>query len=164
MDQEWTTAVATLRVASQLVDGIQQGMRDGGYADLRPAHGFAFIRLSTGPATTVQVAEHLGVTKQAASEMVRHLTEQGYLRRQPDPEDRRQVLLELTAKGQDATAAAAAAAAKTVAAWRDQLPDGGLEHLTALLVRLAEPGPLRPACSCRSGQSRHSRRGRASPR
>lgn len=145
MDQEWTTAVATLRVASQLVDGIQQGMRDGGYADLRPAHGFAFIRLSTGPATTVQVAEHLGVTKQAASEMVRHLTEQGYLRRQPDPEDRRQVLLELTAKGQDATAAAAAAAAKTVAAWRDQLPDGGLEHLTALLVRLAEPGPLRPA-------------------
>lgn len=118
-------------------------MRDRGYVDFPPAHGFAFIRLSAGPATTVQVAEQLGVTKQAASEMVRHLTEQGYLRRQPDPKDRRQVLLEFTAKGQDA--AAADAAATTVAAWRDQLPDGDLEHLTALLVRLAEPGPLRPA-------------------
>ncbi|WP_210418110.1 MarR family winged helix-turn-helix transcriptional regulator [Ruania zhangjianzhongii] len=145
MGQEWTTAVATLRVAGQLVDGIQRGMRERGYTDLRPAHGFAFIRLSAGPATTVQVAEHLGVTKQAASEMVRNLTAQGYLRRQPDPVDRRQVLLELTAQGQDATAAATAAATETVAAWRDQLPDGDLERLTAALLHLAEPGPLRPA-------------------
>lgn len=139
------TAVSILRVAGQLVDSIQQGMRDRGYTDLRPAHGFAFIRLSAGPATTVQVAEHLGVTKQAASEMVRHLTAQGYLRRRPDPEDRRQILLELTAQGREATSAATAAATETVAAWRDQLPRGGLEHLTAALLHLAEPGPLRPS-------------------
>lgn len=145
MTQEWTTAIATLRVASQLVDGIQYGMRERGYTDLRPAHGFAFIRLSAGPATTVQIAEHLGVTKQAASEMIRHLVERDYLRRRPDPADRRQVLLELTAKGQAATTAAAQAAVQTVAEWRSHLPADDLEQLTASLLRLAEPGPLRPA-------------------
>lgn len=145
MDQDWTTAVATLRVAGQLVQGIQRGMRARGFADLRPAHGFAFVRLSHGPATTVQLAEHLGVTKQAASEMVRHLTEGGYLRRRPDPSDRRQVLLELTAAGRTATDAAAAAAAETVAAWRTKLPADQLDQLSAALHALAEPGPLRPA-------------------
>ena len=45
------TAGAVLRVASQLVDGIQQGLARRGFNDVRAVHGFAFARLSGTPAT-----------------------------------------------------------------------------------------------------------------
>lgn len=142
---EWHTAVALLRVSGQLVEGIQQGMRRRGYDDVRPAHGFAFGMLSSGPATTVQLAQYLGITKQAAGELVAHLVDGGYLRRRPDPSDGRRVLLELTDRGRGCTAAAEDAARETVRAWRARLPSRRVDGLAAALRALAEPGPLRPS-------------------
>jgi len=76
-------AAAVLRVASQLVDGIQQGLARRGFDDVRPVHGFAFARISGARVTTSELAAHLGVTKQAAAQLVDHLVEHGYLRREP---------------------------------------------------------------------------------
>lgn len=144
-DDPWQTAVAVLRVAAQLADGIQQGMREQGFGDVRPAHGFAFALLSSGPATTMRLARHLGITKQAASEIVTHLVDSGYLVRRPDPDDRRAVLLELTDRGLACTAAAERAARDTVDGWRRRMPARRFAALDAALREIAEPGPLRPA-------------------
>lgn len=138
-------AASVLRVATQLVDGIQEGLLRRGFDDVRPVHGFAFARLSGAPATASDLAGHLGVTKQAAAQLVDHLVERGYVRREPDPSDRRARLLVLTARGTACTAAADAAAADVVRLWRDQLPASQFDQLQQGLLALALPGRLRPA-------------------
>jgi hypothetical protein len=49
----------------------------------------------------------LGVTKQAVSQLVDALVHRGYLARGPDPDDRRRIALELTARGRQVVEAAA---------------------------------------------------------
>jgi DNA-binding MarR family transcriptional regulator len=49
-----------------------------------------------------RLAAELGVSKQAASQLVDTLVVRGYLERRPDPEDRRRVSLSLTERGQAA--------------------------------------------------------------
>lgn len=58
-EESWETAGAVLRLARQLIDGIQEGLARRGFTDVRPAHGFAFVRISAGDARTADVAEHL---------------------------------------------------------------------------------------------------------
>ncbi|HEV7213447.1 MAG TPA: MarR family transcriptional regulator [Blastococcus sp.] len=140
---DWTTAASVLGLAGRLIDGIQSGMAARGFDDVRPAHGFAFARISAGDATNADVAEHLGVTKQAASQLIDQLVTRGYVTRRPDPRDARARLLELTPRGTACTRAAESAAAEVVGRWRDRLPAGQFDALRAAVVALGEPGPLR---------------------
>src|SRR3954463_14083822 len=103
-----------LRAATEGVDGIQEGMAARGYDDLRPAHGFAFARIAAADTTVVDLADHLGTTKQAPSQpggrrkappsqLVAGLVEPGYVVREPDPRDARARLLRLTEAGEACT-------------------------------------------------------------
>src|SRR5690349_19534305 len=78
-----------LRAATRVVDDIQRGMVERGFPDVRPADGFVFSRIAGGGATTVEVARHLGVSKQAASQMIGDLERKGYVARVEHPSDRR---------------------------------------------------------------------------
>ncbi|GGL94313.1 MarR family winged helix-turn-helix transcriptional regulator [Nakamurella endophytica] len=138
-------AAGILQLSAQLVDGIQQGLRDRGFHDVRPVHGYAFARLSGAPATASDLAAHLGVTKQAAAQLADHLVTRGYLRREPDPTDRRARLLVLTERGRACTAAADAAADDVVRGWGGRLGAGEVDRLAAAVHALAVPGRLRPA-------------------
>jgi DNA-binding MarR family transcriptional regulator len=141
----WETAVSVLRLASQLVDGIQEGLVRRGFDDVRPAHGFAFVRISEGDATTADVAEHLGITKQAAGQLVEYLVDHEYVMRRPDERDARARLLLLTKRGHACTAAAEASAAETVDGWTSQLGSPGFAQLQAALITITTPGRLRPS-------------------
>jgi DNA-binding MarR family transcriptional regulator len=144
-DDRWDTAVAVLRLATQLVDGIQEGVKQRGFDDIRPAHGFAFARISAGDATTADVAVHLGITKQAAAQLVDYLVARGYVERCPDPRDARARLLVLTDRGWACTAAAEEAATETADLWKRRLGPSSYLHLATALDALVEPGRLRPA-------------------
>ena len=61
-------------------------------------------------APMAQIIEELGVSKQAAGQLIDTLVLRGYLLRTEDPQDRRRLKLDLTPRGQ----AAAAASAKVV--------------------------------------------------
>ncbi len=137
-------ATLVLQIASQVIDGIQKGVAERGFTDVRPAHGFAFVRIAAGDATTVEVAEHLGVTKQAASQLVEQLVERGYVERLPDPSDRRARQLRLTEHGWSCTRAAEQAANDVAERWRDRLGADDLDAWARSLRALAEPGRLRP--------------------
>lgn len=141
----WNTATAVLRLASEIVDGVQQGLAERGFDDVRPVHGFAFARLSGSPATTAQLAEHLGITKQATSELVQHLVDRGYLTRTVDPHDRRARLLVLTEHGQACTRTAERAASATVNSWKNRVGPDVFDDVQTALEGLATPGRLRPA-------------------
>lgn len=136
--------VLLLSAARALVDGIDAGVRANGFTDLRPAHGFAFVRLSGTGATVSELAEHLEITKQAASQMADELVRKGYVERLPHPADARARLLVLTAKGIACTRAADAAAESTLRPWAETLEPGQLAALRAALGRLATPGRVRP--------------------
>jgi DNA-binding MarR family transcriptional regulator len=139
-----TFAVAVLSAARALVDGIHNGVMARGFDDLRPAHGFAFARIAPYGATVREVADHLGVTKQAASQLVDELLKKGYVARRPHPTDARARLVVLTDKGWACTRAAEAAAADTVRAWATQLGEPRIAQLGADLARVAPMAGLRP--------------------
>ncbi|WIM94911.1 MarR family transcriptional regulator [Actinoplanes oblitus] len=136
--------VLLLGAASALVDAIDAGVRARGFADLRPAHGFAFVRLAPDGATVVELAEHLGVTKQAASQMADELVRKGYVERRPHPVDARARLLTLTDRGWACTRAADAAAEEALRPWADAIGPENLATVRASLSRLVVPGRIRP--------------------
>lgn len=134
-----------LRAATQLVDAIQRGVADRGFTDVRPAHGFAFARISAGDTTASDLADHLGVTKQAAAQLVDQLVDRGYITREPDPADARARLLRLTPHGWACTRAADDAARDAVAQWQQQLDPATFAALGVALRTVVTPGHLRPA-------------------
>ena len=70
-----------------------------GYADLRPIHGLTFQALGTEGATGTELARRLGVTKQAAGQIVDYLEERGYVERRAHPEGGRRKLVVLAPAG-----------------------------------------------------------------
>jgi DNA-binding MarR family transcriptional regulator len=139
-----TLTAVVLSAAGALVDGVHAGVVARGYHDLRPAHGFVFARIAPDGATTREVADHLGVTKQAAAQLVDELVEKGYVRRCPHPTDARARLIVLTERGWACTRAAEEAAADTVRGWAAVLGERRLARLGADLAVVAPVGRLRP--------------------
>lgn len=106
-----------------------------GFADVRPAHGFAFQYLSVrGGATAVELGEHLGVTKQAAVQLVDELERRGYVERRPHPADRRARVVVLAARGW-------ACVERVVALWAE------IEERWAALVGADRLGVVRESLS-----------------
>jgi DNA-binding MarR family transcriptional regulator len=138
-------AFSLLAASRALVDGISAGVSARGFGDVRPAHGFAFARLSSGGATITQLAEHLDVTRQAAAQLVDELVAKGYVERRPHPRDARARLIVLTGKGHACTQAAQAAITETLRPWETALGPDRLLSLRDDLLRVAPDGPLRPA-------------------
>ncbi|MER7899635.1 MarR family transcriptional regulator [Streptomyces sp. NPDC096046] len=138
-------SAALLAAAGGLTQRIHEGVIARGFEGLRPAHGFAFARLAPDGATVTDLAVHLGVTKQAASQLVDEMVRKGYAERRPHPGDARARLVVLTGRGRDCTRAAEEAAAEAVREWSAALGEGELRLLGERLLRVAPHGPLRPA-------------------
>jgi DNA-binding MarR family transcriptional regulator len=143
-DDAQSLAFGLLAAARALVDGISAGVRARGFADVRPAHGFAFARLAAGDATITELAGHLGVTRQAAAQLVGELETSGYVERRAHPSDARARLIMLTGKGWACTRAAEAAITDTIRPWAAALGEQRLLALRHDLVSIAPGGPLRP--------------------
>jgi DNA-binding MarR family transcriptional regulator len=144
-DEAQALMASLLATSAALVDGIHAGVVARGFDDIRPTHGFAFVLLSHGGATVSELAGHLGVTKQAASQLVDELVGKGYVQRQAHPDDARARLVVLTRKGRVCTRAAEAAAADIIHGWTKILGAQRTRVLAADLARIAPAGPLRPA-------------------
>ncbi|GHD95399.1 MarR family winged helix-turn-helix transcriptional regulator [Streptomyces naganishii] len=138
-------SAALLAVAGELTHRIHDGVVARGFEGVRPAHGFAFARLAPGGATVTELAAHLGVTKQAASQLVDEIVRKGYAERRPHPDDARARLIVLTERGWACTRAAEEAAAEAVRAWGAVAGEAEVRELGRLLGRIAPYGPVRPA-------------------
>ncbi|TKA09036.1 MarR family transcriptional regulator [Actinacidiphila oryziradicis] len=144
-DEDAMALTATLLAAAgALVAAIDDGVAARGFDDLRPAHGFAFARMSAAGATVTELAEHLGVTRQAASQLVDELVRKGYAERRPHPDDARARLVVLTDRGRYCTRAAEDAATDAVRPWVAAIGERRLRALRDDLARLAPNGPIRP--------------------
>lgn len=84
---------------SSLIDELNDRMSELGFGDIRPAHGFMFKFINPDGATGIEIAEYLGITKQAVSKMVDYLEKSGYVMRQTHPTDNRGKIIVLTKRG-----------------------------------------------------------------
>ncbi|WP_329024740.1 MarR family winged helix-turn-helix transcriptional regulator [Streptomyces sp. NBC_00690] len=121
-----------------------------GYAELRPMHGLVFQVLQGPGATSSELAEQLGVTKQAAGQIIDDLEKRGYVERQPHPAGGRRKLVVLTTKAKEHLAVAGRVLHGLEAQLTKQLHEVGLEvpraELAAIIRTLAGESipPLRP--------------------
>ncbi|MGW5453987.1 MarR family winged helix-turn-helix transcriptional regulator [Nocardia sp. NPDC003979] len=134
-----------LAAAAQVTDAVQAGVAAAGFPDVRPTHGFAFVRMAPDGATVGEIAEHLGVTKQAASQLVDELVTKGYVERNPHPRDARARLITLTDRGWACTRAADAALGKLTENWSETLGAGDLDQVRDVLARVVAPSRVRPS-------------------
>ena len=121
---------------SILVEELQTELAKVGYGDIRPSHGFAFQLFAPNGTTGNELAEHLGVTKQAASQMIDYLEERGYVARKPHPTDKRGKLVVLTQKGWDCIQAVETIFATIEKRLSEVLGDEHMDILRADLRRL----------------------------
>jgi DNA-binding MarR family transcriptional regulator len=113
---------ALLRHARAAYGRAMRGaLEQGGFDDV-PANGMYVIgglALGVGGVPIRQLVRELGITKQAAGQLVDTLVARGYLNRTPDEDDRRLLIVTLTARGSAAaeiqTAARAAIDAELAA-------------------------------------------------
>ena len=139
--------MATTDLGIQLALGYQGFVRrlhddlaTHGYDDLARSDGYVFRALADSTLTTSALAGRLGITKQGAGQIVEHMTRRGYLTTRPHPDDARARLLELSARGRGALAAARAFHRRYE---RSLIRRHGADAVTALrtlLAEMAEPG------------------------
>ncbi|WP_222108268.1 MarR family winged helix-turn-helix transcriptional regulator [Streptomyces sp. SAJ15] len=121
-----------------------------GYADLRPMHGLVFQVLHGSGATSSELAERLGVTKQAAGQIIDDLETRGYVERRPHPAGGRRKLVVLTDKALAHLAVAGRILHDLETQLAQRLQEAGLQlprgELAAIIRTLAGDAipPLRP--------------------
>lgn len=145
----WEIAVELLRASRALVDALHARLAERGHPGLRPAHGYAFQTIGAAGATGTRLAERLGMTKQAAGQLVDELERLGYVRREPDPGDARRKLVRLTARGEDALRQSAEVFEELRDEWAATLGDpAALDALVTTLragtAALGDSDALRP--------------------
>lgn len=86
-------------VLAWYIDLLSQKLHEAGFVDLRPVHLRFFRELGLGGVTISTVAARAGITKQAASQMVKELTRLGYVKTMIDPQNLRTRTVSLTDKG-----------------------------------------------------------------
>jgi DNA-binding MarR family transcriptional regulator len=110
-----------LRAAKAMTEEVRAGQpADSNPSGLTVVHAFAMRFIAANEAvTTVEVAQHLSMTKQSASEIVCALERDGYLTRRPHPNDGRARTIELTAEGRSALAGSQQRWTKLEEAWEE---------------------------------------------
>src|SRR5207302_752176 len=82
-----------------LIEGLHARLAEHGYHDVRPSFGYVLLAARETPIPGRELAELLGVTKQAASQLVDAMELGGYVQRRDDPDDARAKLIKLTPRG-----------------------------------------------------------------
>lgn len=99
--QQETDLTSLLSIAlNTMLTELHQKLSERGFDDLKPTHGFLFKCILPNGATGNELADKLGITKQAVSKMVDYLEERGYVKRHSHPTDKRGKTIVISERGQ----------------------------------------------------------------
>jgi DNA-binding MarR family transcriptional regulator len=110
-------------------------------AGLRPLHAVLLVPLLGGGRHASDLAETLGVSRQAVAQVVTRLEQDGYLTRITDPGDARAKLICLTPRGRAALRAMRVTALAVEAEWRERLGAERLARFRETLLTLLSALP-----------------------
>ena len=131
---EPTLAELVTAVAGRLRSAWRDGLAPYG---LSPHQGRALLVVALAPGLRpTDLAARLRIAPRSVTEVVDGLVDAGLLERTPDPQDRRAVLLTLTAQGHDQVSAIQASRQAVAGTLFDALSDADRDQLRRILTRL----------------------------
>jgi DNA-binding MarR family transcriptional regulator len=86
-------------VWTELIEEVFQNLVDAGFGDLRPVHQPILRDLLTSNLRPSELGTRLGLSKQAANDLVREFEAKGYITLEPDPDDGRAKRIIATDRG-----------------------------------------------------------------
>ena len=125
-----------LRPAVAVRRRIVAGLHEAGFTDLQAGHLAVFAWPGPDGLRPGVLAVRADASKQAMNHLLGQLEAAGYIRRDPDPTDRRTRVVHLTPRGRDAWSVLEKIVDEVEREWRDVLGDGTYETLQASLVEL----------------------------
>ena len=117
---------------------VAERLWEAGFDDLPRNGPFLLGGMASRGGSAVEMIRSLGVTRQAASQLIDTLVLRGYLSRESNPDDRRRLNIVLTERGRAAAAAIRAATAEVNAKLARMLSPTELDGLRAGLAALGE--------------------------
>jgi DNA-binding MarR family transcriptional regulator len=117
---------------------VRTRLAAGGHDDLPRNGPYVLGGMANQGGSAGALIRELGITKQAASQLIDTLVIRGYLEREIDADDRRRMLIELTDRGRAAAAAVRAGVEDVDAEVARMLTPAELAGLVAGLVALTE--------------------------
>ncbi len=123
-------------VQRQLNGEFHRRMDEAGYADIRPGAGNVFEHISPEGSTIASMALRAGVSSQAMVQTVDYLERRGYVRRVPDPTDRRAKLIQVTERGHSMRSTAARILEEMETQVRNVIGDTHLQNLRASMQQI----------------------------
>jgi DNA-binding MarR family transcriptional regulator len=117
-------------------NAIRHRLADAGFDDLPRNASFILGGMANHGAPLGDLVRQLGVSKQAAGQLIDTLVLRGYLERQTDPGDRRRITIELTPRGKAAATEVRAGVREVDGELAAQLTTEQIEAFRAGLVAL----------------------------
>src|SRR4051794_35749274 len=115
---------------------LHRRIAERGHPQIRPPHGRVFEFLDDEGTPVSELARRAQITKQSMAELVAHLERHGYVRRVPDPSDRRAKLVTATDRGREVYAVARQVVAELEQDWTARLGEDKMRRLRELLEEL----------------------------
>jgi DNA-binding MarR family transcriptional regulator len=132
MDQHLSSLLRQLH--HEIRRRILEELQAHGYHDISQGHMYVFQRPGPDGCRPTELAHRTIVTKQTMNHLLSSLEASGYLRRIPDPDDRRGTIVRLTPRGRKLTTLIHATASAIQQEWAHQLGRSRMQELIALLT------------------------------
>jgi DNA-binding MarR family transcriptional regulator len=138
-DSDQVVIPALLRAArGSYAHAIRHRLADAGFDDLPRNSAYILGGMVNHGGSASQLIRELGVTKQAASQLIDTLVLRGYLEREVNPDDRRRMTITVTERGQAAAEAVRQGVLQVDAELVKLITPDELAGLRAGLVALTE--------------------------
>ena len=140
MDQDhhplWRrAATGTLHISLLLKARLEDALQEE--SDLLLADNEALLNLDVAPLRMSDIAHRLILSRGGTTKVIDRLEQMGYVSRSPDPDDRRSTVVEITAAGRRAKAAARVVIDRELEAmWARHLTDAEAESMIAVMSRV----------------------------
>ncbi|MCK9897814.1 MarR family winged helix-turn-helix transcriptional regulator [Frankia sp. AgB32] len=131
-----TTPALVQALARAQAARVSAGFAEAGLTGLRPGHAQLLVPLLAGGRRVSELADHLGVTRQAVAQVVTTLEKGAYVVRSVDPTDGRARVVELTPRGLAALRTMRRTAVAVEQQWARRLGADRLDELRALVLSL----------------------------
>jgi DNA-binding MarR family transcriptional regulator len=127
------------QVFDRLLDDLHRHLIEAGYEDLRPTHILNVLRLMDCDGTRpTALARRAGMTPQAMSDLVSYLEQRDYVRRLPDPVDRRGRVVVYADRGTAAAAVATTFFADLDSRWDGIVGTGRFQDMKSALAAILD--------------------------
>lgn len=141
-DEPYTQALL-LAAYQETASRLLTALRRAGHASIRHKHGAVFANLDAEGTRPSVLAERAGMTRAAVGELVDELERLGYVRRQPDPIDRRAKLVVPTPAAHDVVRVVRLVNEEIERRFRDRLGEAAYATLRGALMAVVSRERIR---------------------